>query len=191
MNKAIKSALIITAIAGLSLLIGFAVQLLADRFDRANHPLKYTEYVERYAEEYKVPPVICYAVIKTESGFDSAAKSSAGAIGLMQIMPETFAYLCDISGDKYETGMLYDPETNIRFGVYYLSRLYDRFGVWDTVFAAYNCGPSRVDTWIQEGKTDENGKLTEIPIEETKNYIRRVNAAIEKYEKLYFNGDVE
>ncbi len=190
MNKALKSALIITVIAVLSLLIGFAVQLFSDKLDRAGHPLKYTEYVERYAEQYKVPPVICYAVIKTESGFDSSAKSAAGAIGLMQLMPETFEYLCSLSGDEYETGMLYDPETNIRFGIYYLSRLYDRFGVWDTVFAAYNCGPTRVDTWIREGKADEGGRLTEIPIEETKNYVRRVNAAIEKYKNLYFNGDV-
>ena len=63
--------------------------------------------------------------------------------------------------------------------------LYDRYGVWDTAFAAYNCGMGRVDGWIAEGRIDETGRLTDIPIEETRNYVERVNRAIEKYEKLY------
>ena len=104
----------------------------------------------------------------------------------MQITPATFEYLCRLVGEDHETGMLYDPETNIRFGIFYLSVLYERFENWDVAFAAYNCGPNRVQGWIDEGKVDESGNLTEIPINETENYVKRVNKAIKKYEKLYY-----
>ena len=185
MNKAIRTAFAVLIIAGLSIAIGICAQHFKNAYDLASHPKEYAEFVEKYAEVYNVPEHICYAVIKCESGFDSTAVSKAGAIGLMQMMPGTFADLCSRTGDNYETGMLYDPETNIRYGIYYLSRLYDRFGVWETAFAAYNCGPSRVDGWIKDGKANENGRLTEIPIEETATYVKRVTAAIEQYDTLY------
>ena len=185
MNKLIKSLTVILAIAVLSVLCGLAAAHFADKLDRARYPQKYTEFVEKYADIYKVPRDICYAVICTESGFQSTAVSAAGAIGLMQMMPATFADLTARTGDNYETGMLYDPETSIRYGIYYLSMLYDRYGVWDTAFAAYNCGMGRVDGWIAEGRCDETGRLTDIPIDETRTYVARVNTAIAKYEKLY------
>ena len=185
MSKGFKTFCVILVIIVLSVGLGILAQNFKDKYDIANHPKKYNEFVEKYSEEYKVPENICYAVIKCESSFDSAAKSSSGAIGLMQIMPDTFSYLCTITGDDYETGMLYDPETNIRFGIFYLSLLYERFGVWETAFAAYNCGPTRVNEWITGGKVDESGRLTEIPIPETAEYVKRVTTAIEKYEKIY------
>lgn len=185
MNKFLKNLTVVLVIAVLSVLCGLLAAHLSDRLDRARYPQKYTTLVEKYAEVYKVPRDICYAVIRTESGFDSTAVSSAGAIGLMQMMPATFADLTARTGDNYEVGMLYDPETSIRYGVYYLSMLYDRYGVWDTAFAAYNCGMGRVDGWIAEGHIDAGGRLTEIPIAETREYVERVNRAIDKYEKLY------
>lgn len=186
MNKTFKSICAIILIAALSVGIGIFAQNLKNKYDIASHPKEYSEYVEKYSALYKVPEAICYSVIKCESGFDSAAKSHSGAIGLMQIMPDTFEHLCSLLGEKHEVGLLYEPETNIRFGVFYLSVLYDRFGVWDTAFAAYNCGPTRVDEWIKAGKADESGRLYDIPIKETKTYVGRVNNAIEKYEELYY-----
>ena len=186
LNKTLKSICATILIVVLSVGIGFLAHNLKNKYDVASHPKDYSEYVEKYSETYKVPTPICYAVIKCESGFDQAAKSHSGAIGLMQIMPDTFEYLCSLLGEEHETGLLYEPETNIRFGIFYLSLLYDRFGVWDTVFAAYNCGPTRVDEWIRMGKVDEGGRLTDIPIEETKTYVERVNNAIKKYEELYY-----
>lgn len=185
MNKVIRTAFAVILIAALSVACGLLAQHFKNAYDLATHPKTYAEHVEKYAEIYGVPTHICYAVIKCESGFDSTAVSSAGAIGLMQITPSTFTYLCSRLGDSYEAGMLYDPETNIRYGIYYLSMLYDRFGVWETVFAAYNCGPSRVDGWIRDGKVNESGRLTEIPIAETAAHVKRVAAAIEKYDTLY------
>ena len=189
MKKTARNISALIAIILLSVLIGLLAENFKSKHDLATYPRGYNTYVETFAAEYRIPEAILYAVIKCESDFDSTAVSAAGAIGLMQMMPDTFAYLCERTGSGYETGMLYDPETNIRYGAYYLSMLYDRFGVWDTAFAAYNCGPTRVQGWIDEGKADESGHLTEIPIGQTATYVVRVNDAIEKYEKLYYTGE--
>ena len=185
--KAIKNIGAVAAIIILSVLIGLSAQFLKSYTEHANHPKRFSEYVEKYSEEFRVPESLIYSVIKCESSFDSAAVSRAGAIGLMQIKPATFEWLCQKRGDNYETGMLYDPDTNIRYGTYYLSMLYERFGVWETACAAYNCGPSRVASWIEEGKVTESGRLTEIPISETAAYVERVFAAKEKYDSLYYS----
>ena len=189
MKNTVKGISVVLVILLLSVAIGFGAQTLRNTLDAKAYPREYTEFVTKYAAEYRIPETILYAVIKCESGFDSTAKSSAGAIGLMQLMPDTFAYLCTRTGDNYETGMLYDPETNIRYGAYYLSMLYDRFGVWETAFAAYNGGPSRVQSWIDEGKVDESGHLTEIPLSETATYVERVRTATQKYENLYYTTE--
>ena len=184
--KAIKNLGAIAAIIILSVLVGLFAQFLTGALDKKQHPRQFCEYVEEYSEEFRVPEAIIYAVIKCESSFDSTAVSSAGAIGLMQLMPDTFAYLCTKLGDDYETGMLYDPKTNIRYGTYYLSMLYERFGIWETVFAAYNCGPSRVNGWIEEGKVTDSGRLSEIPIAGTAHYVEKVQKAADTYEELYY-----
>lgn len=186
MKKTIRHTITLIGILILSVCLGLLAQYAKNALDMRAHPRGFSEFVEKYAEEYKVPETVCYAVIKCESGFDSTARSYAGAIGLMQIMPDTFAHLCSRTGDNYEAGMLYDPETNIRYGIYYLSMLYDRFGVWETVFAAYNAGPSRVQGWIDAGKVSESGHLTEIPLSETATYVERVTTATRKYEILYY-----
>lgn len=186
MNKSFKAVCVVLVIALLSIAIGFTAEFAKEKFETATHPKEYSEFVEKYSKMYKVPESVCYSVIKCESSFDSAAVSSSGAVGLMQIMPTTFEYLCTLVGEKHETGLLYDPETNIRFGIFYLSVLYERFGAWETVFAAYNCGPSKVGGWIDDGLVDEDGNLTEIPIDATRIYVERVTKAIEKYNKLYY-----
>ena len=128
-------------------------------------------------------------MIKTESDFDSGAQSNAGAHGLMQIMPDTFDWLVSITQDGYEQGMMFDPDTNIRYGTYYLSYLYLRYSDWRTVFAAYNAGPNTVDEWLTDKSlTDENGKLKKIPYDETDAYAAKLTEAVEAYRRLYYNS---
>ena len=143
--------------------------------------------MEAYAEQYGVPETVVYAVIKTESNFDSGAVSSAGAVGLMQMMPETFEWLTDeILFDHLESGMLYDPETNIKYGTYLLSRFYDRYGDWELVFAAYNGGVGNVDEWLEDPEyADGDGGLKKIPFKETRQYVKKVTDAWDMYERLY------
>lgn len=177
----------------ISIIFGFLFDIAMMFVEKRIYPIpeEYVPYVEKYAEEYGVPVNLIYAVIKTESGFDSSAVSRKGAIGLMQIMPTTFKWLTDdIVREYLGSGMLYDPETNIKYGTYYLSRLYNKFGDWDTALAAYNGGEGNVSEWLSNKKYSDDGvKLNtdKIPDEfsETRNYVKKVNKALKKYNELY------
>lgn len=189
MRTAIKRTFVTLLIIALSLGIGYTYDIVRDRIDHHLYPRDYREYVERYSAMYGVPEHIVYAVIKVESKFVSNAVSHAGAVGLMQITPDTFDWLMMRQKEQMETGMLYDPETNIRYGVYYLSYLYQEFGLWNSVFAAYNAGPNRVKEWRKDpAYADVNGALTDIPISETKAYTDKVEKAANIYQKLYYSG---
>ena len=174
-------------IVTLSILSGMWISRIMDRMDRASHPQQYAEFVSKYSEEYGVPEYIIYAVIKTESDFDSAAMSEDGAIGLMQLMPDTFSWLTEIQDESYETGMLYDPETNIRYGTYYLSYLYGLYARWPTAYAAYNAGPNNVDEWLTDGRYSKDGmSLYNIPFPETEDFVSSVEKSAKLYEELYY-----
>jgi Soluble lytic murein transglycosylase and related regulatory proteins (some contain LysM/invasin domains) len=94
---------------------------------------------EKYGSMYGVDPRLIIAQIRQESGGNPNAISSAGAIGLMQIMPATGASECGLTREQ-----LFDPELNIRCGVKYLRKLYDQFRDWKLALAAYNAGPGAV-----------------------------------------------
>lgn len=188
-KKALVRSAVIISILLLSVLTGFLFQFIWDKVDRANYPRDYSEYVEQYAGQYGVPEAVVYAVIKTESSFSSGAVSDVGAVGLMQIMPDTFNWLMTMTKESLEAGMLYDPATNIKYGTYYLSYLYLRYGSWDEVFAAYNAGHGKVDEWLEDGQyTGKDGKLVQIPFDETRNYVKKVNHAIGVYKRLYYES---
>lgn len=187
-KKTIISSITVIIIAALSVGVGFLIDGIYDGIDRKNHPREYAEYVTKYSSAYGVPEYIVYAVIKTESDFDSSAVSGAGAIGLMQLMPSTFSELCGLLGDDYEEGMLYDPETNIKYGTYYLSYLYGIYARWPTVYAAYNAGMGTVDKWLLDSKySNDRMSLHTIPYEETRNFVASVTVAAELYTKLYYS----
>ena len=176
---------IILIVLAISIVFGFVFDFAVNQIEHALYPQpsKYTESVQKYSERFNVPEELIWAVIKTESGFDSSAVSSAGAVGLMQLTESTFN---EISTQRLKeglaAGMRYDPDTNIRYGTYYLSYLYQRYGNWDAALAAYNGGLGNADDWV-----DENGKLSvnDIPFRETRNYVKKVNWARGKYEDLY------
>lgn len=167
--------------------LGFLADFLITFFEKQAYPREYAEYVEVYAEQYGVPETMIFAVIRTESGFDSGAVSHAGAVGLMQIMPDTFEWLTnEMLFDHLDAGMLYDPETNIKYGTYYLSRLYDRYGDWELALAAYNGGQGNVDEWLEDSAyADGEGGLREIPFRETRQYVKKALKARDVYERLY------
>ena len=190
MNKKspVVSSIIIVSILVLSILAGVLFQTIANAVDRHRYPQGYSEFVEKYAAECGVPEYVVYAVIHTESHFVSNAESEAGALGLMQIMPSTFSWLMTMKKESLPEGMLYDPETNIRYGTYLLSYLYSHFNVWETAFAAYNAGMTKVDGWLENPEYSSDGKhLDTIPISETRNYVKKVKSAVEVYKRLYYN----
>lgn len=180
-------ALVIVILAVLAIGLGFLGDLLVTLIEKQIYPRDYATYVEAASDTYSVPEPIIYALIKCESDFDPSAVSSAGAVGLCQVMPDTFLWLTDeILFEHFEPGMLYDPETNIRYGTCYLARLYDQFGDWSLAFAAYNAGPGRVEDWLDDPTlADGEGGLRKIPFKETRSYVKKMNRAWARYEKLY------
>ena len=152
------------------------------------YPQKYTAEVEQSSKEFGVDDTLIYAVIKTESGFREEVESYAGAVGLMQLMPETFEWLQDKLEDEviYPAESLKNPAVNIRYGTYFLSYLLERYGDVSTACAAYNAGTTTVDEWLSDSRYSKDGKtLSDIPYQETNDYVRKVQEAQEMYRKLY------
>ncbi len=179
-----KKTVTILIILVIAVIIGFSFTKVDDTVTDKLHPRKYAEYVEKYSEEYGVPEEILYAVIKSESNFTADAVSDVGAIGLMQLMPETFEWICSKTGDESNTSFLYDPEVNIKCGAYYLSYLYAKFSVWETTYAAYNAGEGNVREWLANEEYGLDGRLVEIPFEETAGFVKRVSENAEVYREL-------
>ena len=189
MNIQLKRFIAILLIVCLSVGLGVLINEVWNAIDRKLHPLNYEEIISACSEEFDVPKYIIYATIKVESDFDPKAVSSAGALGLMQMMPSTFEWLTgdDHLGEHLSKRKLDDPEVSIRYGTYYLSYLYKKFDYnWDTAFAAYNAGEGNVAKWLKDPKySDGKGNLTDIPFKETENYVKKINNAIDTYSELY------
>jgi len=167
----------------LALMIGTCAYVVYGRL----FPLEHEEIVEKYASEYGVDPYLVYAVIHTESRFRESVVSPAGAMGLMQVTEETGEFIAKrLEIDGYAKEMLFTPETNIRMGVYYLSYLEESFPIKETQLAAYNAGPNRIREWLLDDEISSGDVLTDIPFEETKDYVERVSLREKIYRTLYF-----
>lgn len=179
-------------IVSLTLLALVTVLILTNTYNSAlkrMYPIHYNEYVDRYSKEYGVSPQMIYAVIRTESGFDSSAESDAGAVGLMQIMPETFYWLQLYTKESYDKSDLYDPEINIKYGTYYLSMLYKKYESDKLVLCAYNAGIGSVNSWLKDRELSDDGVLLNtIPYRETAQYVKKVLSSINMYQRLYYNN---
>ena len=186
-----RSFAIIAAILLLSIGFGLAFDGVATAIEKKQYPLspRYAEDIERVAEAYGIPEVILWATVCTESGFASNLEGKDGGIGLMQLTPAEFAMIqTDILGEAPEdAGRLYDPQKNLECGAAYLSYLYQRYGVWETVFAAFDAGCDAVDAWLRNPEyVNELGMLENIPNSATARFVRDVTEARELYTKLYF-----
>ena len=149
------------------------------------------------ATTWKVPTEYAMAVARQELEFDATAASSAGARGLMQLMPATAQRMAELAGVPYQPAKLTtDPVYNARLGTEYLARMLDRYdGSYVLATAAYNAGPGRVDDWLEsvgDPRTTEIDAVTwieSIPFTETRNYVMRVLEALHVY-RARLNGEV-
>lgn len=150
------------------------------------YPQRYADLVEREAAQFELDPDLVYAIIKTESGFDSQAVSSAGAKGLMQLTQETFTWMVSLYPPENGGADVFDPGDNIHCGCALLRLLLDQYGSLDVALAAYNAGIGNVSEWLQSGDYSHDGEtLHTIPYPETDAYVRKVQRAYQIYEKLY------
>jgi soluble lytic murein transglycosylase len=121
-------------------------------FQRLRYPLRYEQIVRGHARNYRLEPSLLAAVIYQESKFRADAKSDSGAIGLMQLRPETAKGIAvRTGGSRFQTSDLYNPEINVRYGSWYLRHLLDKYRDEETALAAYNAGQRNVDTWRAQG----------------------------------------
>ncbi|MBE6599569.1 MAG: lytic transglycosylase domain-containing protein [Ruminococcaceae bacterium] len=188
MKKAAVRSVIIIVILVLSLVIGAAYNRMWYNIDLQNYPREYSALVSTYAAEYGVPEYVIYAVIKTESDFQSNFVGEDGRIGLMQLSKPTFRRLLAMNKASLDEGILYDPATNIEYGAYYLSYLYTEYNRWTTVFAAYATDKETVDKWLSDPEfIDEKGNLEVILDEEVLEFVENVNETIVMYKTLYYS----
>ena len=148
------------------------------------YPLKYKEEVFLFADEYQIEKELVFATIKVESGFDKNAKSSKGAVGLMQISPDTAKFIASEIG--VQTFDLTNEKTNIHFGCFYLKYLINKFENVKTAIVAFNAGEGNVSRWLQNNETSKDGKsLDFVPFKESREYLKKIEKSMIKYKKLY------
>jgi len=151
---------------------------------RVLYPLRYGDLIRHSAARFGVDPALVASVIHAESRFRPRAVSPRGARGLMQVMPETGAWLAHrLHLDEFTLEDLFDPITNITLGTFYLSELAHEFGGdWVLTLAAYNGGRQNVKRWLGGKKTIS---IEDIPFPETRNYVRRVLQTYRLYRLFY------
>ena len=158
------------------------------------YPIAYRELIESYASEYNLSPAYVSAIIRNESSFRADAESGAGARGLMQLMPDTAEWIAgklQVSGFAFER--MFDPESNIRFGCWYLNYLSRLFlGDPVAVTAAYHAGQGQVKVWLSDPNLSADGytlKISALPEGPTKIYAGRVTRDYGIYQEKYFSVD--
>ena len=172
---ALVLVLVATTVAGVS---AWVVSSEPDWYQRIRYPLRYESIVKAHARNYDLPPTLLAAVIYTESKFDASARSDAGAVGLMQLLPETARGIAlRTGGHRFVVSDLLDPEINVRYGSWYLRNLIDRYDDVPTALAAYHAGQGNVDDWRKRG--------VGIQFAETRTYVRRVLDAQRVYAEAY------
>lgn len=148
----------------------------------------YQQDIVTYSRKNKVDPFLVAAIIKNESNFERGAVSDVGAVGLMQIMPETGRWIAEQMGlDDYQDGDLYRTKTNIRMGCWYLGELEYEFQQNLVLVAiAYNAGRGQTREWMQANGWDYNfNDLAAIPFPDTREYVTKVLQDRDKYYLLY------
>jgi soluble lytic murein transglycosylase len=148
-------ALVVLVLAAVGVGVGAVVVTEPDWYLRARYPLRYEHIVRGHSENYRLEPALVAAMIYQESKFDADAESDSGAIGLMQLLPETAEGIATrTGGSRFEVDDLYDPELNVRYGCWYLRHLLDKYGDERDALAAYNGGQGNVDRGVVFPETE-------------------------------------
>jgi soluble lytic murein transglycosylase len=174
--RAVAALAVVLAAAGGA--FAFVQQSKPAWYERLRYPLSYQNIVVGHAHNYDLDPALLAAVIYRESKFDAGARSSSGAIGLMQLLPATAKGIAlHTGGTKFRVSDLYDPEINVRYGSFYLRRLLTKYSDTRLALAAYNAGQANVDGWLAQGKG--------IEFPETREYVDNVLELRDIYADAY------
>lgn len=171
-------------------LIGLVMMLSTEKVTEKTvqlYPMEYSDLIRANAEAFDLEPAYVAAVVLAESSYDPNAVSAVNAQGLMQIMPQTGEWIAGKFQETYVDGCLFDPETNLRYGCWYLGFLMDRYdGDKRCSSSAYHSGQGTVDAWLKDPAYSADGKtLDVIPGSNADTYVSRVLEYYEKYVELY------
>ena len=145
---------------------------------RLRYPLYYRDSIVGYGHQYHLDPALIAAVVYEESRFKANARSSAGAIGLMQLTPDTARGIAlNTNGSKFRLSDLTNPDINVRYGTWYLRRLLDKYHDEPLALAAYNAGQTNVDGWLAQHEG--------IHFAETRAYVDKVESLKKLYRRVY------
>lgn len=195
LSVATVALIIVLVIAAVATVGEKVIDRIEDHVDERSYSIEYMEQVNEASIEFDVPREIVFGIIFVESTFRPEVVSRSGAIGLMQLKPDTFLdmqsrYLREHPDyPVYTVDDLTSPDVNIHYGCSYLAYLYRMFGDWELVYAAYNGGLGNVRFWLADERYSKDGKLVDIPLPETASYVRKVHAAVEKYRDILNSED--
>ncbi len=171
------SAIVLLALAAAA---AWVVETEPDVYLRARYPLEYEGIIRTHASNHGLDPALVAAVVYVESRFDPNASSAAGAVGLMQLLPDTAKGIAlRTGGDRFVVADLRDPEINVRYGTWYLAHLRDRYRGMGLALAAYHAGQGNVDHWRERGLG--------IVFPETRAYVDEVERVRRAYARAYRN----
>ncbi len=150
-------------------------------------PMPFRQSLEKHSKQNDLDPNLVAALVRQESEFDPKAVSRSRAVGLTQVLPGTGREISRKLGLQYRTSMLYQPDSNLQLGTFYLKRLVDSLdGNWEAALAAYNAGKSRTLKWLSWGQFREPSEFIEtIPFYETRDYVQTVLRNADIYRRLY------
>lgn len=173
-----KLGFVLVALAGVAIAAGWVLREEPVWYDRLRYPLRYEVIVRGHAANYDLDPALLAAVIYTESRFDADARSDAGAVGLMQLLPDTARGIAmRTGGDRFVVSDLLEPELNVRYGSWYLRHLLRLYDDERWALAAYHAGPGNVDRWRSDGGV--------IAFAETRAYVDKVLEVQRVYASAY------
>jgi soluble lytic murein transglycosylase len=170
--------IVILALMAVSAAAAWTVREEPDWYLRTRYPLEYEHIIRGHASNHDLDPALLAAMVYVESRFDPNARSEAGAIGLMQMLPETAEGIATrTGGDRFVVADLRDPEINVRYGSWYVDHLRQLYGDIDLALAAYHAGQGNVDYWREEGLG--------IAFPETRRYVAEVTRVTKVYADAY------
>ena len=178
----------IRAIAASILLVALIFVLYVPAFWRTVYPIHYYSLIQRESRVVKVNPLLVAALVRVESHFQEDDVSHAGAVGLMQLMPQTASWAAGKIGMKLHGRIdLSEPALNVRLGSWYIAYLIKMFhGQLPEAIAAYNAGPNRVERWIRDGTwSGDEVAVADIPLRETRHFVARVLYTYQIFKRFY------
>lgn len=191
MKKRKKRCSLLVPLTALALLAILFIGVYPRVTARSQYPVRYETEIRSAAEVYSLDPALLAAVARIESSYRADARSSAGALGLMQIMPETGAWIAEKRGERdvFTDDLLLEPESSLLYGGWYLRYLLDEFdGDFTCAVAAYHAGQGSVRSWLKNPAYSPDGRtLSAFPTDapRTGHYVSKVRKAYDYYLKQY------